>query len=238
MKSRIAEGVMPADGGRLWTWWRVAGLVVMGVTLATLVSPGCRAQTAPPADTQVAPKEEPQAGEQPTSPDAEAEKLAARYAKAQGVIETNKGTIRLKFFPKEAPRTVHNFAKLANTSFYDNIKFHRYEPAFVIQGGDPNTRDLTPDEVRARQQQLGIGGPGYTIPAEFGERRHVLGTVAMARGRDPNSAGSQFYISLDAAPWLDEQYTIFGEVTLGLETVKKLRVGDVMKRVRVTGIAK
>ncbi len=133
------------------------------------------------------------------------------------VIETAKGTIKFKFFKKDAPGTCDNFIKLTEKGFYNGLTFHRYEPGFVIQGGDPNGN--------------GSGGPGYNIKAEFNKQQHITGAVAMARAQDPNSAGSQFYICLAPAHFLDNNYTVFGQVTEGMETVLKLRAGDVMKKV-------
>jgi peptidylprolyl isomerase/peptidyl-prolyl cis-trans isomerase B (cyclophilin B) len=141
-------------------------------------------------------------------------------------IETNKGTIKFEFYPKEAPKTVENFIKLANKGFYDGTKFHRVVSGFVIQGGDPNSKDDNPAND-------GKGGPGYTIEAEFNEHKHLDRAVAMARSSDPNSAGSQFYICLDAQPNLDGQYTVFGQVTEGLEVVHKIEQNDVMKKVYI-----
>ena len=137
-----------------------------------------------------------------------------------GTIELEKGgTIVIEFYPDVAPNTVANFEKLANSNFYDGLAFHRVEPGFVIQGGDPNGN--------------GTGGPGYKIKAEFNARKHLTGTVAMARSSDPNSAGSQFYICLAPAPFLDNQYTVFGQVTSGQEVVNGVKRGDKMKTVRV-----
>jgi len=135
------------------------------------------------------------------------------------VIETNKGTIKFRFYEEDAPETVANFIKLADKKFYDGLKFHRVVPGFVIQGGDPSGD--------------GTGGPGYTIKAEFNSRKHLDGTVAMARSAHPDSAGSQFYICLGAQPFLDGKYTVFGQVTEGLEVVHKINVGDVMKKVYI-----
>lgn len=135
------------------------------------------------------------------------------------VIETDKGVIKFKFFTADAPNTVDNFVKLAEKKFYDGLVFHRYEPGFVIQGGDPNGN--------------GTGGPGYNIKAEFNKNPHIAGTVAMARAQDPNSAGSQFYICLAPAPFLDNNYTVFGQVTEGMDTVLKIRAGDKMKKVYI-----
>lgn len=142
------------------------------------------------------------------------------------VIETNKGTIKFKFYPDEAPKTVENFIKLANEGFYDGTKFHRVVDGFVIQGGDPNSKDDDPNND-------GSGGPGYTIKAEFSDLKHVDGTVAMARESDPDSAGSQFYICLGPQPHLDGQYTVFGQVTEGLDVVHKIKKDDVMNKVYI-----
>src|SRR5690348_15565818 len=140
--------------------------------------------------------------------------------KKTGYIELeNGGTIKFELYPDSAPKTVANFEKLANSGFYNGLTFHRVEPGFVVQGGDPNGN--------------GTGGPGYKIPAEFNERKHVTGTLAMARSSDPNSAGSQFYICLAPAPFLDRQYTVFGQVLEGQDLVQKIRRGDKMKTVKV-----
>jgi len=121
---------------------------------------------------------------------------------------------------------VQNFIKLANSGFYNGIKWHRVEPGFVIQGGDPLSKDGDPNND-------GQGGPGYTIKAEFNDLHHAEGTVAMARSDDPDSAGSQFYICLGTLPDLDGKYTIFGRVTEGMDVVKSIQVGDIMKRVYI-----
>ncbi len=141
------------------------------------------------------------------------------------VIETDKGTIRLKFYPEDAPNHVAAFIELAQKGFYDGTKFHRVEPNFVIQGGDPLSKTDDP--------MVGTGGPGYGLAAEFNSRQHLDGTLAMARSTDPNSAGSQFYICLGAQPFLDGQYTVFGEVIEGLDVVHSIAVGDVMNSVTI-----
>ncbi len=138
---------------------------------------------------------------------------------SEAVIETTQGTIVFKFFPDVAPKTVENFIALARKKFYDGLTFHRVVPGFVIQGGDPSGD--------------GTGGPGYSIKAEFSSRPHLEGTVAMARSNDPDSAGSQFYICLGPQPFLDRKYTVFGQVTSGLDAVHKIKVGDVMTKVTV-----
>lgn len=135
------------------------------------------------------------------------------------VIQTKHGNIVFEFFPDDAPNTVENFKKLANKGFYNGLKFHRVEPNFVIQGGDPKGN--------------GTGGPGYSIKAEFNKRPHLEGTVAMARSQNPDSAGSQFYICLATAQFLDEKYTVFGQVIEGIDVVHKIAIGDVMEKVTI-----
>lgn len=128
---------------------------------------------------------------------------------AKATIETKFGKIVFKLLPEIAPETVRNFAKLAESGFYDGTLFHRVIPNFMIQGGDPNTKK--PDKSR-----WGQGGPGYTVKAEFNSRSHLRGIVSMARATDPNSAGSQFFIVTTDSTFLDRQYTVFGEVIEGM----------------------
>lgn len=127
----------------------------------------------------------------------------------KATIETKFGKIVFKLLPDLAPETVRNFVKLAQTGFYDNTLFHRVIPGFMIQGGDPNTKNQ--DKAR-----WGFGGPGYTIKAEFNSKSHLRGVVSMARAADPDSAGSQFFIVTTDSPFLDRQYTAFGEVMEGI----------------------
>jgi peptidyl-prolyl cis-trans isomerase B (cyclophilin B) len=136
------------------------------------------------------------------------------------VITTAKGVIRLAFFGDVAPNHVKSFIELAKSGFYDGTTFHRIDPGFVAQGGDPNSK--------TGAGPVGNGGPGYRIKAEFSSKPHLEGTLAMARSNDPDSAGSQFYICLAPAPFLDGKYTVFGEVVEGMGVVKQLAVGDVM----------
>ncbi len=138
-----------------------------------------------------------------------------KMAETRAVIETKFGNIELRFFPDVAPKHVNSFIELAKKGFYDGTTFHRVIPGFMIQGGDPNSKD--PDRSRH-----GIGGPGYTIKAEFNEKPHKRGTLSMARSADPNSAGSQFFICVADAPFLDRQYTVFGEVVSGMEAADKI----------------
>jgi len=131
------------------------------------------------------------------------------------VITTRFGKIVLEFFPDAAPNHVANFIKLATEGFYNGISFHRVIPGFVVQGGCPYTKD---DDRR----NDGLGGPGYNVNAEFNQKKHLRGTLAMARSQDPNSAGSQFYICLAPQPALDGQYTVFGQVLSGMEVVDQI----------------
>ena len=133
-----------------------------------------------------------------------------------GKIQTKFGDITVEFFPNDAPKTVENFKKLASSGFYDNLLFHRIVPGFVIQGGDPNTKS------DANRSKWGTGGPGWSVKAEFNKNKHARGALSMARSQDPNSAGSQFFIVLKDANFLDGQYTVFGRVTSGMEAVDKI----------------
>jgi len=128
------------------------------------------------------------------------------------IIKTPKGEIVLEFFPRLAPMHVANFKKLARSGYYNGVTFHRVLPGFVIQGGDPLTKDDDP-------MNDGTGGPGYTLNAEFNPTPHEKGILSMARTPDPNSAGSQFFICLGRAASLDNQYTVFGRVIKGIEVV-------------------
>ena len=130
-------------------------------------------------------------------------------------IETNFGKISFKLLPELAPETVRNFEKLAKDGFYDGTLFHRVIPGFMIQGGDPNTKT-------DNKSSWGTGGPGYNIKAEFSSRSHLRGIVSMARSQDPDSAGSQFYIVIADSTFLDRQYTVFGEVTEGMDVADKI----------------
>lgn len=153
-----------------------------------------------------------------SAPDTNAEEGARRVSdtkEVRAVIETKFGEIELKFFPDVAPGHVDNFLKLAREGFYDGVLFHRVIPGFMIQGGDPNTKG--PDKG-----SYGMGGPGYTIKAEFNERPHKRGALSMARAQDPDSAGSQFFIVVKDSPFLDNQYTVFGEVVSGMDVADKI----------------
>lgn len=153
--------------------------------------------------------------------------------KEVAIIETSKGTVKVKLAGKDAPIHVGNFVELAQKGFYDGLKFHRYVPGFVIQGGDPNTRTASSADVARADgspfSRFGTGGPGYCIREEFTtnpNNKHLDGTLAMARSQNPNSAGSQFYLCLGAQPFLDSGYTVFGQTINGIEVVRSLRAGD------------
>jgi len=147
-------------------------------------------------------------------------------------FDTNKGTIVAELFDKEAPNTVANFEKLANSKFYDGVKFHRVISDFVVQGGDPLSRDLPAGDPR-----IGTGGPGYKIKCETkgNPHRHEVGALSMAHaGKD--TGGSQFFMVLseDNTRHLDGVHTVFGQITQGLDVMKTLQRNDVMNSVRVS----
>jgi peptidyl-prolyl cis-trans isomerase B (cyclophilin B) len=138
-------------------------------------------------------------------------------AAPRAIIETSFGEIEIEFLNDKAPGHVKNFLDLARKGFYDGTTFHRVIPGFMIQGGDPNTKDPA-----ASRQRHGTGGPGYNIKAEFNDTSHKRGVVSMARSSDPNSAGSQFFICVADSPFLDRQYTAFGRVVRGMEAADKI----------------
>ena len=132
------------------------------------------------------------------------------------IIKTKLGDMEIKFFPEVAPKHVENFIKLAKEGFYNGTIFHRVIPGFMIQGGDPNTKDP------AKKETYGQGGPGYNVKAEFNETPHKRGIVSMARAQDPDSAGSQFFIVVEDSRFLDRKYTAFGEVVKGIGVADKI----------------
>ena len=138
-----------------------------------------------------------------------------KMSETKAVIETKFGNIELKFFPEVAPQHVTNFMDLAKKGFYDGTTFHRVIPGFMIQGGDPNSKNQD-------RSKHGSGGPGYTIKAEFNEKSHKRGVLSMARAAHPDSAGSQFFICVADSFFLDKKYTAFGEVASGMEVADKI----------------
>lgn len=155
--------------------------------------------------------------EQPAAAEKNMEGKIMKYA----IIETGKGTIKAELYTDKAPITAKNFIDLAKSGFYNGLTFHRVEPGFVVQGGDPKGD--------------GTGGSGKTIPLETSpELRHVKGALAMARSQEPDSASSQFYITLDETPFLDGNYAVFGKIVMGMEAVEKIKVGDRMNKVSIS----
>ena len=132
------------------------------------------------------------------------------------VIKTSEGEMVVQFWTDAAPNTIENFKKLARAGFYDETIFHRIVKGFMIQGGDPNSKDP------AKEESYGQGGPGYKIKAEFNHHSHNRGVISMARGPDPDSAGSQFFICLAPVPRLDGQYTAFGKLITGEDVLEKI----------------
>ena len=136
--------------------------------------------------------------------------------KEVAVLKTSEGEMVVEFWPEVAPKTVENFKKLARQGFYDGTAFHRVIKGFMIQGGDPLTKD------ESKQSRWGTGDPGYKIDAEFSSRSHERGVLSMARSQDPNSAGSQFFICHGAPKFLDGQYTAFGKLIKGDDVLEKI----------------
>jgi peptidyl-prolyl cis-trans isomerase B (cyclophilin B) len=149
--------------------------------------------------------------------------VSVRNTGHYAIIDTDRGIVVIELYPKAAPKTVENFETLTKKGFYNGLTFHRVVPDFVVQGGDPDG--------------TGAGGPGYTVPAEIGEK-HVRGSVATARTGDEvnpkrDSSGSQFYICLEPQPGLDGQYTVFGGVISGMDVVDQIKKGDHMKTIKL-----
>src|SRR5438093_7461213 len=149
-----------------------------------------------------------------TEPQKEEQKAVSTNEVA--IIKTSAGEMTVEFWSDVAPKTVENFKKLAKEGFYDGTAFHRIIKGFMIQGGDPNTKDP------AKEDLYGTGGPGYQVKAEFNERSHQRGVLSMARSSDPNSAGSQFFICDGDASFLDRKYTAFGKVVKGDDVLTKI----------------
>ena len=198
---------------------------LLALLLAAFVLSGCggvpSSASAPATATSTS--------EPATAPVSAAGQLHASTVKVSGtetwVITTDKGIIEIAFYADKAPNTVASMIELTDQGYFNGIKFHRVEPGFVVQGGDPLSKTDDPG--------VGTGGPGWTMKAEFNDIKHVEGSVAMARTSAPDSAGSQFYIALAPLPQLDGQYTVFGHVIKGMDVVKQLQVGDVMRSVTV-----
>ena len=147
------------------------------------------------------------------------EKSPIKSSNEVAVIKTSEGDMVVQFWTDAASKTIENFKKLARQGFYDGTIFHRIVKGFMIQGGDPNSKDT------AKENSYGQGGPGYDIKAEFNDHSHDRGVISMARGPDPNSAGSQFFICLAPVHRLDHQYTTFGKLIKGQDVLEK--IGDI-----------
>ena len=144
------------------------------------------------------------------------------------VVETSRGTFAFEMYPNDAPKTVAHVVDLVKRGFYDGQRVHRVEPGFVVQFGDPQSKTKPMDDPA-----MGTGGPGYKIKAEFNKRSFERGVLGMARSQDPDSGGSQVYIMLGPAHFLNGKYTAFGEVAKGMDIVDKIRVGDRIKSIKV-----
>ena len=177
----------------------IALLTALFVSVSTLLLRGAEEKTKSPASSDT-------------------KKNDSKATNEIAVIKTTEGDMVIEFWPTVAPKTVENFKKLAKEGFYDGTAFHRIVQGFMIQGGDPLTKDP------AKESRWGTGDPGYKVKAEFNERKHVRGVISMARSQDPDSAGSQFFICLGSASFLDRQYTAFGNVIKGDDVLGK--IGD------------
>ncbi len=231
-----------SGGDRMW-WWigGAAAVVLVGVAVIWIVAGSNGAPVVPPPaeeDVPVAtplPTEpvDPGAADPDAMPENNSDRNDMYDAPPETVIDPNrdyvativteKGDIVVELDAAAAPQTVNNFVFLAESGFYDGLTFHRVEPGFVIQGGDP--------------LGTGAGGPGYTIPAEIG-LTHGKGAIAMARRADQvnperASSGSQFYITLEPTPFLDGAYTVFGEVVEGTDVVDSIAIGDLIESVLI-----
>jgi peptidyl-prolyl cis-trans isomerase B (cyclophilin B) len=236
-------------------------IVVLALAFLALVGlAGCGSDAQPvqpqaaqggAGDTGAQAADESQTAQEQSAPMEEGELYQPTYkpnGDEKAVIKTSKGDITIVLFGKDAPIHVGNFVELAQKGFYNDTKFHRYVEGFVVQGGDPDTREASAQDVQAEAAKgdgggrFGVGGPGYMIEGEFDPQKnpnkHELGSVGMARSMDPNSAGSQFYFALQPLPQLDGQYTVFAKVSEGLDVMEKLRAGDVIESVKILNASK
>lgn len=194
--------------------------LLYGVVLLALVGCGQRSETTTTTtETAVTETASETTATQTTdtaaSTDGSQEKPMSEYENKVAELHTTAGQINIRFFPGDAPNHVRNFIDLAQKGFYDGTKFHRVIPGFMIQGGDPNTISGDPNS-------WGTGGAEKNIKAEFNSRSHKRGIVSMARAQSPDSASSQFFIVVADSPFLDKQYTVFGEVTKGMDVADKI----------------
>jgi cyclophilin family peptidyl-prolyl cis-trans isomerase len=194
-------------------WMRNARLASL-LCLAGFFGP-CLAWASPSAEKPPTVAQTPKAEKPVTPPVA----LPGRSSRLHVVIEMDRGKLTIELFSEVAPKTLARFLNLIQKGFYNGLTFYRVVPKYLIQGGDP-VGD-------------GTGGSGQTIPAEFSEKKHQLGTVGMAHTKDSDSADSQFYICLEPQPFLDGKYTVFGQVVEGLDLLPKIQEGDVMRKVTI-----
>ena len=173
------------------------------------------ASTATTSSTNAVTSATEQPGASATTATTEEKNTMADYQNKVAEIQTTAGEIDIRFFPDVAPNHVKNFIDLAQKGFYNGTKFHRVIPGFMIQGGDPNTKS-------SDTSSWGMGGSGSNVKAEFNEIPHKRGIVSMARSNDPNSASSQFFIVVKDSNFLDRQYTVFGQVTKGMDVADKI----------------
>jgi peptidyl-prolyl cis-trans isomerase B (cyclophilin B) len=200
-------------------------VVVVLITAHQLPAPISEIPESPTPAPEQSPKPKPKRAIKPqevteeSKPSAELPLRASTTKKELAVIKTGEGEMVAELWSDVAPNTVENFKKLARSGFYDGTAFHRIVKGFMIQGGDPLTKDLT------NEARYGTGDPGYTIKAEFNRKSHERGVLSMARSSDPDSAGSQFFICLANVSRLDNQYTTFGRVIRGDGVLAK--IGDI-----------
>jgi peptidyl-prolyl cis-trans isomerase B (cyclophilin B) len=223
----------------------IAFTLIAALSLGLAGCQGSKTSTTPPAESSTAQETTPAEQPEAAATNENGETLYTPAYKPNGkevaVIKTNKGTITVALLGNDAPVTVGSFVELVNKGFYSGLKFHRFEPGFVIQGGDPQTKDLTAEQVKANSTgAIGSGGPGYAIVGEFNTNpnKHVDGTLAMARSQSPDSGGSQFYFTLGPQSFLDNNYTVFGQTTKGLDVIHQLAVGDVIESVTIENATK
>jgi peptidyl-prolyl cis-trans isomerase B (cyclophilin B) len=199
-------------------------MLLLAVALTVPVVAGCCA-----ADTAQPPAPPVQQTQSPPTPP---EPLHVSTTKTddveRAVFETSRGRIEVTFRDDKAPNTVASFVELAEKGFFDGTRFHRVEPGFVVQGGDPATKDPDADPAT-----IGRGNPGWRLAAEFNDLTHERGVLAAARSAHPDSAGSQFYFTLAPAPRLDGGYTVFGKVVKGMDVVDRIQVGDTLESVKI-----
>lgn len=191
--------------------------IILGLVAVVLVGLYLKGVFAPTEMTPASPTQETTGQKTNMTPDLTIDSNG--LSKATAILTTAKGVVKFKFYTQDAPATVKRIVELINSGYYNGLTFHRVVPGFVVQGGDPTG--------------TGSGGSGQKLKAEFNDRKHLLGAVAMARTADPNSADSQFYITLGVHPHLDHQYTVFGQVIEGMDVVQKIQMGDKMTTVTI-----